>query len=93
MLDFVLDEDQTRNRNVNGPECLAALRRIALNIMHVTDGKNSPEGRMRFAATGEEYPLGLLPNAVSKFLERASKMYGSFRESYAGRIDGGSGVG
>ena len=67
VLDVVMNEDQTRNRTLNGPECLAALRRIALNIVRLMDDKNTLKGRMQIAAMSDEYLLGLLVNAIGKF--------------------------
>ena len=68
-------EEQKWNRTLNGPECLATLRRIALNIMLFADDKNSLEGQVKVAAISEEYLLGLLLNAVSKFWKRRPQMY------------------
>ena len=67
VLDVVMNEDQMRNRILNGPECLAALRRIALNIVRLMDDKNTLKGRMQVAAMSDEYLIGLLMNAVGKF--------------------------
>ena len=67
VLDVVMNEDQLRNRTLNGPECLAALRRIALNIVRLMDDKNTLKGRMQIAAMNDEYLLGLLVNAIGKF--------------------------
>ena len=67
VLDVVMNEDQLRNRTLNGPECLAALRRIALNIVRLMDDKNTLKGRMQIAAMSDEYLLGLLVNAIGKF--------------------------
>ena len=43
-LDVVMNEDQLRNRTLNGPECLAAIRRIALNIVRLMDDKKHAQG-------------------------------------------------
>ncbi len=56
-----------RNRTLNGPECLAAIRRIAPDIVRLMDDDNSLKGRMQFAGMNDKYLLGLLVNAVGKF--------------------------
>ena len=65
--DVVMDEDRMRNRTLNGPECLSALRRIGLNIVRLMDDKHSLKGRMEIAAMSDKYMLGMLANAVGKF--------------------------
>ena len=65
--DVVMDEDRMRNRTLNDPECLSALRRIGLNIVRLMDDKHSPKGRMEIAAMNDKYMLGMLANAVGKF--------------------------
>ena len=65
--DVVTDEDRMRNRTLNGPECLSALRRIGLNIVRLMDDKHSLKGRMEIAAMSDKYMLGMLANAVGKF--------------------------
>ena len=66
VLDVVMDEDRMRNRTGNGPECLAAIRRLALNIVRLKDDKHSLKGRMQIAAMSDDYLLELLRNAVGK---------------------------
>ena len=65
--DVVMGEDRMRNRTLNGPEGLAAIRRIALNIVRLMDDDHSLERRTETAAMSDEYLLGLLVNAISKF--------------------------
>ena len=67
VLDVVMGEDRMRNRTLNGPECLAAIRRIALNIVRLMDDEHSLAGRMKIAAINEKYLVGLFMNAVGKF--------------------------
>ena len=67
VLDVVMDENRTRNRTLSGPECLAAIRRIALNIVRLKKDDHSLKGRMETAAMSDEYLLGLLVNAIGKF--------------------------
>ena len=67
VLDVVMDEDRMRNRIPSGSECLGALRRIALNIVHLMDDEHSFKERMEITAMSDEYLIGLLVNAVGKF--------------------------
>ena len=67
VLDVVMDEDRMRNRTLNGPECLAAFRRIGLNIVRLMDDAHSLKGRMEIAAMNDKYLVGLFVNAVGKF--------------------------
>ena len=67
VLDVVMDEDRMQNRTRSGPECLAAVRRIGLNIVRLMDDDHSLKGRMQIAAMSDKYLLGMLANAVGKF--------------------------
>ena len=67
VLDVVMGEDRMRNRTLNGPECLAAIRRIALNIVRLMDDEHSLAGRMDIAGWNDKYLVGLFVNAVGKF--------------------------
>ena len=67
VLDVVMDEDRMQNRTLSGKECLAAIRRIALNIIRLVDDDHSLKGRMEIVAMSDEYLLGLLVNALGKF--------------------------
>ncbi len=55
------------NRTLNGPECLAAIRRIALNIVRLMDDEHSLAGRMDIGGWNDKYLVGLFVNAVGKF--------------------------
>ena len=70
VLAVVKNEDRTRNWTLDVPECLAILRRIALNIVRLLDDRSSPKGGMQIAAMSDEYLLGVLMNAVGKFQRR-----------------------
>ena len=48
-LDVLMAEDQTRNRKNNGPANLAALRRLALNVLR-SDPENIPLSHKRLKA-------------------------------------------
>ena len=64
VLDVQMGEDDLRNWAGNGPENLAALRRIALNIVKLMDDKLSCRRRFRRAAQVPEYRLELIRNAT-----------------------------
>jgi predicted transposase YbfD/YdcC len=49
-LDVVLDEDMSRTRKDNGPDNLAMLRRLALNIARADKSNGSLAGKLRKAA-------------------------------------------
>jgi predicted transposase YbfD/YdcC len=49
MLDVVMDEDQARNRKDNGPENLALLRKLALNLAKLEPSKGSMRGKLKRA--------------------------------------------
>ena len=63
VLDVILDEDQARNRKDNGPENLALLRRLALNLLRVNTDKGSLRGKIKRAAWNDAFLLRLLANA------------------------------
>ena len=65
--DVVMGEDRMRNRTLNGPECLAAIRRIAPDIVRLMDDDHSLNGRMEIAGWNDKYLVGLFVNAVGKF--------------------------
>jgi predicted transposase YbfD/YdcC len=49
VLDVTLKEDQTRNRKDNGPENLALLQRLALNLARLETSKGSTKGKLKRA--------------------------------------------
>ncbi|HEY8697948.1 MAG TPA: ISAs1 family transposase [Rhizomicrobium sp.] len=60
-LDVVLDEDQARNRKDNGPENLALLRRLALNVARAhPDTKTSMRLKLKRAGWNEDFLFELL---------------------------------
>ena len=65
--DVVMGEDRMRNRTLNRPECLAAIRRIAPDIVRLMDDGHSLAGRMDIASWNDKYLVGLFVNAVGKF--------------------------
>lgn len=59
-LDVVLDEDMSRTRKDHGPENLAMLRRLALNIARADKAKGSLAGKLRKAAWNDDTLVKLL---------------------------------
>ena len=64
VLDVRTGEDDLRNRMGHGPENLAAVRKIALNIIRLMDDKLSIRRRFRWAAQKPEYRLELIRRAA-----------------------------
>lgn len=62
VLDVVLDEDQARNRKDNGPENLALLRRLALNLLRANKDKGSVRTKIKRAGWNDAFLLRLLAN-------------------------------
>lgn len=61
VLDVVLDEDQARNRRDHGPENLATLKRLALNVARAhPDQKTSMRRKIRHASWDDGYLLELV---------------------------------
>ena len=54
VLDVVMDEERMRNRTLNVPECLSALRRTAPDIVRPMDDEHSLKGRMHIASMNDE---------------------------------------
>jgi predicted transposase YbfD/YdcC len=59
-LDVVMDEDCARNRMDHGPQNLAVLRHMALNIMRKDPRKASLRGKFKIAAWNNNYLVSLL---------------------------------
>lgn len=49
VLDVTMNEDQARNRKDHGPENIALLRRLALNLAKLEDSKVSMKGKLKHA--------------------------------------------
>lgn len=60
VLDVVFDEDRARNRKDHGPENLAILRKIALNLLRSDPAKGSLPSKIKRAAWNETFLLNLL---------------------------------
>jgi predicted transposase YbfD/YdcC len=59
-LDVVMNEDQQRNRSDNGPNNLAILRHMALNVMQKDTTKGSLRGKIKRAGWDDRYLKTLL---------------------------------
>ena len=57
---MVLDEDMSRTRKDNGPENLAMLRRLALNIARADKRKTSLAAKLRNCAWNDEALVEML---------------------------------
>jgi predicted transposase YbfD/YdcC len=63
VLDVVMSEDQARNRKHHGPENLAVLRRLALNLARLEPSKGSLRGKLKPAAWNDAFLARLLTNS------------------------------
>ncbi len=64
VLDVTMNEDQTRNRKDNGPENLALLRRLALNLARLEPSKGSIKGKLKRAGWDDGFLTALLPKVA-----------------------------
>jgi predicted transposase YbfD/YdcC len=64
VLDVTMNEDQARNRSGNGPENLALLRRMALNLARTEPTKGSMRGKIKKAGWSDDFMLDMLRAAV-----------------------------
>ncbi len=60
VLDVVFDEDRARNRKGNGPQNLAILRKLALNLLRNSTHKASIRRKIKRAGWDDEFLLSLL---------------------------------
>ena len=60
VLDVTMNEDQARNRADNGPQNLALLRRLALNLAKLEPSKGSMKGKIKRAGWDDTFLLALL---------------------------------
>ncbi len=60
VLDVTMNEDQTRNRKDNGPQNLALLRRLALNLARLEPSKGSMKGKLKRAGWDNDFLAKLL---------------------------------
>ena len=64
VLDVTMNEDQLRNRKDHGPENLALLRRLALNVAKLEPSKGSMKGKLKRAGWDDAYLATLLAQAA-----------------------------
>jgi predicted transposase YbfD/YdcC len=64
VLDVTMNEDQLRNRKDHGPENLALLRRLALNLAKLEPSKGSMKGKLKRAGWDDAYLATLLAQAA-----------------------------
>lgn len=60
VLDVTMNEDRTRNRKDHGPENIALLRRLALNLAKLEGSKGSMKGKLKRAGWSNEFLARLL---------------------------------
>lgn len=60
VLDVTMNEDAQRNRKDNGPENLALMRRIALNIARREPSKGAMRGKIKRAAWNDDFLINLI---------------------------------
>jgi hypothetical protein len=65
VLDVALNEDQARNRKNHGPENLALLRRLALNLAQLEPSKDSLRGKLRRAGWDSRFLAQMLAQFAS----------------------------
>jgi predicted transposase YbfD/YdcC len=65
VLDVVMNEDQARNRKDHGPENLAVLRRLALNLAKLEPSKGSLRGKLKRAGWNDAFLSQLLAQGAS----------------------------
>ncbi len=57
---MTMNEDQARNRKDNGPENIALLRRLALNLAKLEGSKGSMKGKLKRAGWNDALLTSLL---------------------------------
>ena len=60
VLDVTMNEDRARNRKENGPENLAMMRRVALNLARAEKSKGSMRGKLKKAGWHNPFMLDLI---------------------------------
>ena len=62
VLDVTMNEDQSRNRKDSGPENIALLRRLALNLARIETSKGSMKGKLKRAGWDDAFLARLIAN-------------------------------
>ena len=68
MLDVAPDEDQARARKDHGPENLALLRRLALNLAQLEPSQSSTRGKLKRAGWDNQFLAQLLAQFASPLM-------------------------
>jgi hypothetical protein len=66
VLDVTMNEDGLRNRKDHGPENLALLRRLALNLATLEPSKASIKGKLKRAGWDNAYLVAVLAQAAKR---------------------------
>ncbi len=64
VLDVTMNEDRQRNRKGHGPENLAMLRRLALNIARREPTRDAMRGKLKRAAWNDDFLLTMIADAL-----------------------------
>ena len=64
VLDATMNEDRQRNRTGHGPENLALMRRMALNIVRREPGKDAMRGKLKRAGWDDRFLLNMIRAAA-----------------------------
>lgn len=64
VLDVTMNEDRQRNRSDHGPENLALMRRLALNIARREPSKDAMRGKLKRAAWNDDFLLNMVRAAA-----------------------------
>jgi hypothetical protein len=70
VLDVTMNEDQARQRKEHGPENIALLRRLALNVARLEPSKGSMKGKRKRAGWGDNAYLTQLLTQFASFQMR-----------------------
>lgn len=65
VLDVTMNEDGLRNRTDNGPENLALLRRLALNIARAEPSKGSMRSKIKKAAWSDQFAINMIKATIN----------------------------
>ena len=66
VLDVTMNEDRQRNRTGNGPENLALLRRMALNVARIEPGKDAMRGKLKRAGWDNNFLLDMIRSTKTR---------------------------
>ena len=66
VLDVTMNEDRQRNRTERGPENLALMRRMALNVARIEASKGSMRGKLKRAGWDNDFLLDMIRATASQ---------------------------